>query len=284
MKLALGTVQFGVKYGINNPAIIPSRQEVKKIFSLAVEAGINILDTAPAYGYAEQIITDCGGECFDIVTKFSQVNNKLDLYNSLNNSLKSLKAKSVYGLIAHNADDLLKNPSLWEVLLDMHQKKLVKKIGYSVYNIEQLEKLLNLDMIPHLVQFPYSLLDRKFEPMLPELKSRRIETHIRSVFLQGLYFIEPNQLPSKLQPLNCSLTQLRVLCNNYGMSIGELALNFATTEASIDKIVIGVYNSAQLQENIDYFKTSKYTQAISQEIKNIKVQYSELLNPAKWSK
>lgn len=284
MKLALGTVQFGVQYGINNPVGVPSTEEVKSILSLASKSGIDLLDTAPAYGNAEEVVAKCGIEGFDIVTKFFQVKDKQGLYNSLDKSLQNLNRKSVFGLIAHNADELISNPSLWEALQEIQQKKLVQKIGYSLYNVEQLETLLALDMVPNLVQFPYSLLDRKFEAMLPQLKQLGAEIHVRSAFLQGLYFIEPSQLPIKLQPLNNSLTQLRVLSKNFGMSIGELALNFAVTESNIDKVVIGVYYSAQLQENIGYLKSSKYNQALSQEIKSIKVVNPELLNPATWSK
>ena len=103
---------------------------------------------------------------FDIITKFPNVDSKEDLELALSESLQKLNVSSIYGYLAHNADVLIQKPSLWEVLLEAKKEGKIKKIGYSLYTPEQLERLLDLNCIPDLVQLPYSILDRKFEKQL----------------------------------------------------------------------------------------------------------------------
>jgi aryl-alcohol dehydrogenase-like predicted oxidoreductase len=166
MKIALGTVQFGIPYGINNIKGIPDRNEIKNIFRLAHDSGISILDTAPAYGDAEVKIGELSNSKFKVVTKFSYANNEIELRSQLSKSLQDLGTSNVYGYLSHNADNLLKVPELWRVLCEARDERLIKKIGYSLYNPDQLDMLLSNGHIPDLVQIPYSLLDRKFETAL----------------------------------------------------------------------------------------------------------------------
>jgi aryl-alcohol dehydrogenase-like predicted oxidoreductase len=171
MKLVLGTVQFGLKYGVNNQKGIPNDYEISSILQHAKANSINILDTASAYGNAEIRIGELSSDDFKIVSKFSNVFSKYELNNQLKNSLDNLKKDTIYAYLAHNADHLIEYPILWHELLLQKQKGRISKIGYSLYNPEQLEILLKLEMIPDIVQLPYSLLDRRFEPYFENLKS-----------------------------------------------------------------------------------------------------------------
>ncbi len=282
-KLCLGTVQFGIPYGINNMSGIPSDEAVNSIFKIATQNQINILDTAHGYGNAESRIGQCGLKDFKIVTKFTLVKNEVDLKSELTDSLSKLNTKSAYGYMAHNANTLINNPNLWETLLEAKENKLIEKIGYSLYSTQQLEKLLELSLTPDLVQLPYSLLDRKFEPFLSQLKKSGTEIHVRSVFLQGLYFMDIFNLPSKLEPLRSNLKELQDCCKEYNVSIGSLALNFALSNPLIDKVVIGVDIPSQLEQNIDFIKSWKPNQQLIARLNNIEVTNKELLNPANWN-
>ena len=247
MKISLGTVQFGIQYGISNAHGVPSNGELKSIFSFASKLGIQQLDTAKAYGNAEERIGELSNSKFDIITKFPNIDSKEDLELALSESLQKLNVSSIYGYLAHNADVLIQNPSLWSVLLQAKKEGKIKKIGYSLYTPEQLERLLDLNCIPDLVQLPYSILDRKFEKQLSILKQLGTEVHVRSVFLQGLYFMNPNELPEKLQPLQVTLLELKKLCIENNVSVGEVALNYVISNPYIDKLVIGIETAEQLR-------------------------------------
>jgi aryl-alcohol dehydrogenase-like predicted oxidoreductase len=282
LKITLGTVQFGIQYGISNTHGVPSDSELESIFSVASELGIQQLDTAKAYGNAEERIGQLSNSKFDIITKFPNVTSEKDLEIALSESLQKLNVASIYAYLAHNADVLIQNPSLWEVLLEARKKGEIKKIGYSLYTPEQLERLLDLNCIPDLVQLPYSILDRKFEKQLSILKQLGTEVHVRSVFLQGLYFMNPNELPEKLQPLQDSLLELKNLCIENNVSVGEVALNYVISNPNIDKLVIGIETAEQLRENINLVTNWKSNNRLFSKIEAIKIKDKSLLNPVNW--
>ena len=281
-KIGIGTVQFGLHYGINNSKGVPDNEEIKKIFILAAESGIQVVDTAPGYGDAESKIRQFSEQKFKVVTKFPVVKDGEELEYRLSSSLNKLKTNSVYGYLAHNSDNLLTHPVLWRTLLRAREKGQIKKIGYSLYSCEQLEKLLELKMIPDLVQLPYSILDRKFEAFLSQLKTLKTEIHVRSVFLQGFYFMNDSTLPEKLNPLKKNLQELHQCCEKFGVTIGSLALNFVLYNKFIDNAIIGVDTTVQLQHNIETVQSWKQNPEISEHINRIQVVNKELLNPANW--
>lgn len=282
MKITLGTVQFGIQYGISNTHGVPSDSELESIFSVASKLGIQQLDTAKAYGNAEERIGKLSNSKFDIITKFPNVDSKEDLGLALSESLQKLNVSTIYGYLAHNADVLIQNPSLWEVLLEAKKEGKIKKIGYSLYTPQQLERLLDLNCIPDLVQLPYSILDRKFEKQLSILKQLGTEVHVRSVFLQGLYFMNPNKLPEKLQPLQDSLLELKNLCIENNFSVGEVALNYVISNPNIDKLVIGIETAEQLRENINLVTNWKSNNVLFSKIEAIEIKDKSLLNPVNW--
>lgn len=282
MKITLGTVQFGINYGISNTHGVPSDEALKAIFLTAQEAGIEQLDTAQAYGNAEERLGLFSGKYFKIITKFPNVATEEELEIALSQSLLRLKSDSVYGYLAHNADILIEKPFLWETLQKAKKDNKVNKIGFSLYNPEQLDQLLSLNCIPDLVQLPYSILDRKFESKLSVLKDLGTEIHVRSVFLQGLYFMNPNELPQKLQSLQPALVELQEVCKENGMAVGDVALNYVISNPNIDQIVMGVETAAQLKENIQMVSNWKLNSNLFSKIEAIEIKDKSLLNPVNW--
>jgi aryl-alcohol dehydrogenase-like predicted oxidoreductase len=282
MKLALGTVQFGLPYGINNQNGIPDDTTMSGILDLAYNSGIRLLDTAVAYGNSEERIAALSKSEFNVVSKFSEVQNRIEFEVSLKASLKKLNTQYLYGYIAHNADNIIQFPGIWEEMVRSRDElEAVKKIGCSLYTTKQLEDLLNMGFVPDLVQLPYSLLDRKFENYLTELKKMNVEIHIRSVFLQGLYFMNPDQLPFKLQPLKNTLAYLHSLCQRFETSICCLALNYVYKNPNVDFVVIGIDSSIQLAQNLNIVNEDLDPDLMNL-VNDISVSNPELLHPGNW--
>lgn len=284
MKLALGTVQFGVNYGISNNSGIPTATAIKKVFTTAHSLKINTFDTALAYGNAEQNIAPYLRKNDYVISKFPKNSSSKNIRLSLKQSLNNLKLNNLYGYMAHNANDIINDEDLWKVLIDLKNEKLVSKIGYSLYTTEELEKLLSLNYIPQIIQIPYSLLDRKFEPYFQILKSYNTEVHTRSTFLQGLYFLNPNLLPEILLPLKDALIQLQLISQKNNYPISNIALQFVLSNKNIDKVVIGVLNDNQLLENYELAEKKIENLSIFEEINQIIIKDKHLLNPANWQK
>lgn len=276
-KIGLGTVQLGTEYGIANKTGRPDAGEAREILNTAFDMGIDILDTAAGYGTSEVVIGNNNPERFNIVSKWSE-----DPSDQLKMSLKKLNANTLYGWMAHRADDLIKDPGNWDIMLDQQEKGLVQKIGYSLYAPYQLEALLKMDFIPDIVQVPCNVLDERFVPYFQELKNLGCENHCRSLYLQGLFFMDPQQLPSFFEPIK---KWLKDLSNEFQTKIEKIGflVRSVTDIEGVDKVILGAESAAQL---IDLKKAltnsaNNLTSRVSLESFSIN---QEIINPSLWPK
>ena len=280
MKLALGTVQWGLDYGISNTNGIPTDTELDAIVRLANQNGIDLFDTASQYGNAEQRLGNYITKNSRVVSKYSSIEHS-SLENEIQGSLERLNVEQLYGYLFHSPKDLINTPLLWDQMQNLKVKGKVKKTGYSLYSPEELELFLDKNWIPDIVQLPYSLLDRKFEPYFEQLKSLGTEIHIRSVFLQGLYFKSTETLSSTFNDLKSALIGLAEIAREFGLTIVELALNFVLKNEDVDYVVIGVEQSNQLKEIISASKID-FSESMSERVKTLSVENPTLLNPSNW--
>ena len=167
------------------------------------------------------------------------------------------------------------NPEIWKEFLDLKERGKLKKIGFSLYSPSELEILLTDDVPFDLVQFPYNVFDRQFEPYLELLHKRGVEIHVRSTFLQGVFFMVRERLPEKLKPLAPYLTKLDDYAQATDMTVAEVALNFNLQNPFIDGVLIGVDSVGQLQDNLRNISERKVELSID-------VKEKELLNPGNW--
>lgn len=282
LKLVLGTVQFGLRYGINNQSGVPDDNELSSIFKLAKSVGIEFLDTAQGYGNAEDRIGSLANDTFRLITKFKKLDSPFPLLKELKCSLKKLNTNSIYGYMAHDGHALIENPTWWEGLLISKEQGLVKKIGYSLYTVNQLDALLSKQMIPDIIQLPYNIFDRRFESYFIELRRMGVEIHTRSVFLQGLYFMSPEGLPSKIKSLQPAIHELINISSEFEIPIGTIALNYVIQNPLIDKVVIGVDSEIQLKQNIEMLNQSELPSCLVNNINSICIDDKSLLNPVNW--
>ena len=281
MKLALGTVQWGINYGISNNLGVPSDLELKKILKFSKNNGIKLLDTASTYGDSELRIKKLTNHDFNIITKISSISNENSIKKQINNSLNRLGANSIYGCLFHSPNELIKNNHYWDKINEEKINGKVKKIGYSLYHPNELDYLLNSEIIPDIVQVPFSLLDRKFESYFEILNKMKIEIHVRSVFLQGIYFLNPDELPKKLKDYAKPLNKLNQIANDCSIEMLDLALNYVLNKNYINYVVIGVVNMKQI-EDIFFSSNKKLNKETIKIVENIKVDNKDILNPSNW--
>lgn len=282
LKVVLGTVQFGINYGISNKIGILMDEDLKQLLTVAGGLGIKYLDTAFAYGNAEERIGKLSSGTFQVITKFPASTEVRNIHSVLHQSFERLRVTSVYGFMAHNANDIIEDPKIWEKLQELKYQKKVEKIGYSLYHPRQLEKLFELGCIPDIVQLPFSIFDRNFESWLDELKKKSTEVHARSIFLQGLYFLPPSELPDKLKDLERPLMELNRICKLHQFSIEEVALGYVAGNKNISRIVIGVENEDQLRKNISIISKEHLGKDLITQINEIRIENQSLLNPSNW--
>ena len=287
-KICLGTVQFGLDYGIANHRGKVPKPEVFEIFKYAQEIGLRTLDTSMAYGDSEIIIGEFGKPKipFEIVSKIlidSDVSDSNNMRSKLQDSLQRLKIKQLYACLIHRFEDFLKHGQIWEVLKTARQEGLVKKIGFSLYRPEELELIWDRGVSFDIVQVPFSIFDRRFEKYFELLKEKNIEIHVRSVFLQGLAFLKPDQLPEKLRYASGTIDQLQNISQRHNLPIGAVCLNYVLLNSLIDKVVIGVDSLEHLKKNVHNLEEFNKVSDLRDNLKDLAISDEEVLLPFKWN-
>ena len=251
IKLALGTAQFGMPYGINNKGELPSRSDVIRTLNCANDNGVKILDTAQVYGNSESLIGELNMHRFRVVTKIGPTGtDSLSATQLVTESLARLKLEKIYAVLAHSAEFTLANPKLIEDLRRLKDQGLIEKIGYSVYTPGFLSDLIEKYGLPDIVQFPYSHLDRRFESLGNELHKFGVEIHTRSAFLQGLMFRDVNLLPSFFSPVKDYLISIRDTLGG-NKEIANYLFNYCSSKDFVDYVVVGVNNEFELLDIIN---------------------------------
>lgn len=283
-KLILGTVQFGLEYGINNSGGKPNIDEIQNILDFAKSRGIEILDTADAYGNASEIIGSYfkeKGSVFKVNTKFK--GGCKSLAEQLKDSLSVLKLAQIDTYFFHSFEDFRSNKAYLTELTALKESDLIRNIGLSVYDNLEFEEAINTKEID-VIQFPFNLLDNYHQrgPLMKQAKSKGKQLQVRSVFLQGLFFKNADSLPSILSPLKPYLLEIKKIAQNLSVEIEHLALSYALQQPDIDYIIIGVDNFEQLKRNI-IFALKPVAPEIMEPINQIIVKETELLYPKNWN-
>lgn len=259
MKLALGTVQFGLDYGVANTSGRVPTHEANAILLRAKACGMDTLDTAIAYGDSEAVLGQVGIDQWRIITKLPAVpSDSKDLnqwvFDQIQQSMTRLRVKQLYGVLLHRPSQLLEGmgPSLYEALKSIKSAGWTEKIGVSVYDPTELDPLFDAYALD-LVQAPLNILDRALveSGWASKLQSAGVEVHTRSAFLQGLLLMPPHQRPAKFKRWAKVWHVWDRWLEQEGLTPLEACLRYLTHVPTIDRVVVGVDTAAQLNQIIE---------------------------------
>lgn len=297
-KISLGTAQLGQRYGIANKTGKPDLESVENILKTAIELGINTFDTAPAYGNSEEIIgkfimKNIISQELVIITKIPSMEKSYGeksfdaVYDTIRTMIKNsssrLSLKTIPICLLHNPGDM-KDKFVIESLIRLRNEGLVKKIGVSVYHPDEVKEFLNIESLDA-IQVPINLFDTRLltKGLIDELKKNKKIVFARSVFLQGLFFLDPNNLPQNLQIAKEPLMELQEISKEFGKSIQEIALNFVRDLDGITSVIIGVETINQLRNNIEIIDRPPMHDSLKQRMfKSFSDLPLELIDPSKW--
>lgn len=297
-KLCLGTVQFGLEYGINNKTGKPSEKEVFAMLDLALEKGIEYFDTAAAYGNAEEIL----GSYFSSRKLQGQVKiiSKLhpnliadDNYqaesivkNEVNKSLERLQRDYLDGYLLHTPTDFY-NPSVMKGLFKVKEEGLIKNLGVSIYETQHALDVVKSGMVDY-IQIPYNVFDQRLDKtdFFSIAKANRITIFARSPFLQGLLFMTGAGIPAHLEKARIYLDEFDEIIQKYGLRRVEAALYLSCLNPGNDFVVFGVDNIVQLAENIEvahhyWDNNSECIEELKNHFRDIK---KEIIFPSLWAR
>lgn len=298
-RLVLGTAQFGLNYGIANKVGKPSKEQVKEILLTAFELGINVLDTANAYGDSEKILGDILSnyskkENIIIVTKLSpNINEKADnehiknqVEQSVHLSLSNLNLDSIPIYMLHRAEHMtMKKGIIVKHLSKLKEEGLIINIGVSVYTPYEAEIALSIDEITA-IQVPFNVFDHRMMKcgFFEKAHLKGIAVFVRSIYLQGLILMDNDDIPDKLRDIIPYKNKLKEICKRWGRTINEVAIKFPLMQKGVTGIVFGVDNLNQLKENINLYNKSSLEKPIIENILNEFKDIPEyLVDPRQWS-
>ncbi|MFA7347177.1 MAG: aldo/keto reductase [Desulfurivibrionaceae bacterium] len=298
LPLVLGTVQLGLEYGVANKTGRPAISQAIAIVAAAWEEGVRCFDTAQAYGESEKILGTAFkelkiGQDAKVVSKLSpDLHSQEDeiISKSVRSSLKNLGVPRFEGLLVHNpAGAESWHGGLGASLAEIQRAGLTTRIGASVYSVEEGKQCLAMSGIS-LLQLPFNVFDQDAyqKDFFFAAQKGGCLLHVRSVFLQGLLLMEPEEFPSFLRNAVPWARRFADLCRKVGLSKRKVALAYAYWRAKPFPLVIGAETPAQILENC---RDMKAVVAFSEEdleqlaclVDNVLwVQDKGIVNPSLW--
>jgi len=286
MKIALGTVQFGLPYGITNQKGQVSFHEAEAILNMALTNGVDTLDTAIAYGVSETRLGEIGVKQWKVVTKLPAAPESCrDVHSwvlaAVQDSLMRLKIDRLHGLLLHCPDQLLHDSgkALFQAMDALKTNHLVQKIGISIYGPKELDALCKHYPFD-IVQMPFNVLDRRLihSGWLSRLYAQETEIHVRSVFLQGLLLMQPEDRPRKFKRWQSLWEHWDAWLKEKAVSPLMACIQYAMSIPEISKVIVGVDSVNQLKEILQVAAGS-----ISGVPDNLCCNDINLINPSCWN-
>lgn len=287
MRVALGTVQFGLNYGVSNSVGVAPLAEVARMLLFCREHSIEVLDTAASYGNSESVLGRLNVDGFQIVSKLpTEFPGDISVFewvlNSVGGSLLRLRQQSLYGILLHRPSMLFEagGGALYRALQQLRADGIISKIGVSIYGPEELSQLFdNFDF--DLVQAPLSLIDQRMilSGWLRRLTRHGVEVHVRSVFLQGLLLTHKDERPRKFDRWAIFWRDWDSWLDDTGLSPVEACIRHALSYSEVGRVIVGAQSLNQLREIV--------SAAVKPPIDapfHLNVSDPNLLNPHLWKK
>lgn len=289
--MTLGTVQLGMNYGIANTDGKPSEEKSFSILRSALSGGVTSLDTARAYGDSEQVIgrflKTWKGAVPAIITKIPKLQGstpkELEKFatESVEQSLKDLGVNKVEAVMLHGAQDpVIHGKACADAVKALLDHGYTDRVGVSVYTAGDIEGMLPYEVFS-VTQVPMSIFDQRLIAggSVDRLKERDYSVFVRSVFLQGLFFLDPESMDDPVLQAHAApkIRLLRQIAEAEGMTVAQLAIAFMRDCAGVTSLVLGADTPEQVRSNIAYFDTP----ALSEETTyTLRKEFSDVDIPA----
>lgn len=305
--LSLGTVALGMAYGIasteggdhsssgNAP---PSLSESTRLIHMAIESGINFIDTARGYGRSEEVLGHAlqdRREKVILATKLSGYDSqgkrlhgaslRQHMEASIATSLKLLRTDYVDLLMLHSAPvDLLQDGEAVELLKQYRQNGIARTIGATTYGIEAPKLAIEHDL--NAIQVAYNILDQRMaDEILPLAAEKGVGVVVRSVFLKGALTPRANDLPAHLDNLKQQSHKIKTFAQALSPSQSqiEIALKFVLSQPNIATVLVGVRNEAELAASVKAANDPPLADGILNQLEKLRWDDEEMLNPGNWN-
>lgn len=284
-ELTLGTVQLGLPYGVNNSHGMPTYEESKAILQTALDCGIYSFDTARAYGKSEDVLGRFFSECDaekTLITKVIFENEPIDeiansLFAQVKDSIKKMNLSTLPCVMLHHEEYIdTYGAAIIDAMYELKKEGLVKNIGISFVDKNNIDRIMEKGCFD-CIQIAQNIFDNNEikSGQISRLADADIAVFIRSVYLQGLFFMDTNSLPTKIKSAKNALDKLHKIADEQNLSMSQLALSFMRDTDGIASLVLGCETPSQLLDSVANFSTP----ALSEKIRCAILEISEEIEP-----
>ncbi len=293
-RLAVGTVQFGLPYGLANRAGQPSYKTACDILACAIAGGVTCLDTAAGYGESESVLGRALAELdaadrVTVVTKVARLPDNLSpaqadalVEESVRNSLRHLRLESLPFCLFHHEQDFRYADSL----LKLRERGLVERIGCSTTTPSVTRTIIDTG-VAEAIQFPASILDHRFSgrEVAGAARALGMKVFARSVYLQGLVLLSDATTPETLCGAIPARHQFAELARSAGIPLAELALRYVLGLEDLSSILVGVESVDQMKKNLALFAKGPLPPDLMQAVMAAAPTLSDaILDPWRWAR
>lgn len=284
-RLIFGTASLASNYGISNPKTDNNEKRTRELILTAEKLGISNFDTAPVYGDAELLLGKYleKKSIIQVDSKISSAdcNSFNSILDSIKSSLDKIQIDHLGVLYLHDEDALFQsnNRNLIGDLQKLKELGYFRKIGVSIYSIDQLKKVsVNFPQI-EVFQVPENICDRRLRnsKLVQNLAAEGTEFVVRSIFLQGLLLMNPVDIHSRMSNAIPAIESLNRFASKQKLTLTDLCLAYAMNLSWSSGVIISAYNAQQLRQII----TSNY-QLPSDWEKEVKVVADDCIDPRSW--
>ena len=297
MRLCIGTVQFGMDYGVQG-GTRPAARDAVRMLDYATQNGVDAIDTAAAYGTAEEVVGEflakrtVPRDRVQVISKFGTgifdgveaADYARALHAAAETSLERIKSDYLDAYICH-VPTAAGDPAIIEAMAALKASGLARHVGFSVYDPGQARACLTADAVDF-IQSPFSFLDRRMETSgtLAAAHAKGVDLHTRSAFVQGLMLMDVAKIPEHLAATRPIISDLEAACAEAGLSRRALALAFVKANPNISHLVFGVDNMAQMKEIVEDFNRDIPASAVAAIAARFASVPADIFMPNKWRK
>lgn len=291
-RLVLGTAQLGMPYGIANRTGQPDFETAVSLIKTAWEYGIREFDTAQAYGQSEAVL---GRALSSLgISNEARIITKLDpklefrqgqnIKRAAHKSLERLQVPCLYGITLHREEWLANlNCGLEKSLQTLVLEGIAQHLGVSLYTPAMALQALASDSMD-MIQVPANILDRRFAVagVFDLARETGKQVYIRSVFLQGLLLMNPEELPANMAFAKPTLNKLDNLCAQYKLSRQKIALLYIKWKYPQARIIIGAETPTQIEQNLNIWRNNSTSIFETNRFDSLSIADEGIINPAFW--
>lgn len=298
MKLCIGTVQFGLDYGIRGQKKTLIEDSIK-ILDYATQNGVDNIDTAFAYGNAEEVVGEflkrktISREKLFIISKFKP--NELDdvkpenyakvIKENYEKQLKRLNTDYLDSYVFHSSRYAYDEEKL-QAMYELKKEGKVRHCGVSVYFPDEARICIESSFVDF-IQLPSSIFDQRMKKegiFDLALKNGSTQIHSRSAFIQGLILMNENEVPPFLEGAKPIIKKIDSLCAKYEISRIKLAMLYVKQFEAISHLVFGVNNIEQIKEDIKIFQEDFSGDILKEIGKEFEEVEADIMMPSLWVK